>query len=65
MSLEGCGGMTKGCFQSPAGCEPDTCDFFLSWEVNGDGNNVFDMTGDAIAFVAVGFSKSGLMVSEK
>ena len=29
-SAEGCG-VTRGCYRVPKGCEPDECDYFLSW----------------------------------
>lgn len=61
-SSDACG-TTIGCFEFPPGCAgPDTCDFYLTWTLDSNGDNIFDMSGAATSYVAVGFSKSGKMV---
>ena len=62
ITLEGCN-TTKGCFRYPPDCYTvSACSYFLSWTVEG-GRNKFEMAGDVGTYVAVGFSKSGAMVS--
>ncbi|XP_072024040.1 putative ferric-chelate reductase 1 [Amphiura filiformis] len=58
---DGCG-ITKGCFHYPEKCaSPSSCSYFLSWTVEADGSNIFEMTGNVGTYVAVGFSRSGAM----
>ena len=67
MTSTGCG-LTKGCFGSPTSCIDDdatNCEFFVSWNTEQDGSNVFTMTGTASGtYIALGFSKSQSMVKE-
>ena len=60
---DGCG-TTKGCFQSPAGCTgPEDCDFYVSWAKSGGNNLMFELSGKSTSYIALGFSRSGKMVS--
>ena len=64
ISAQGCG-VTKGCFREPEGCTgAEDCTFFSSWTLDHDKNNVFVVSGQAAGYVALGFSKSGGMVSD-
>ena len=64
ISTQGCG-VTKGCFREPEGCTgAEDCTFFSSWTLDHDKNNVFVVSGQAAGYVALGFSKSGGMVSD-
>ena len=64
ISAEGCG-VTKGCFREPEGCTGGAdCTFYASWTLDEDKNNVFVLSGKAAGYVALGFSKSGGMVSD-
>ena len=57
-------GVTKGCFREPEGCTGGAdCTIFAGWHVDEDGNNKFTLSGEAAGYVALGFSKSGGMVS--
>ncbi|XP_072023870.1 putative ferric-chelate reductase 1 [Amphiura filiformis] len=62
LTSTGCG-ITKGCYRSPTTCTSGTdCEYFVSWLSDDDGGIVFSMTGsDASTYIAIGFSKSGVM----
>ncbi|XP_074645675.1 putative ferric-chelate reductase 1 homolog [Tubulanus polymorphus] len=58
-------GVSKGCFQVPAGCSFTNCDYLLTYQANGN-NIVFELSskvtsGTTEPYVAVGFSSDTKM----
>jgi len=65
IDVSGCG-ETKGCFQTPEGCDAASCEFLLTWTAAGDDSVFFEMSAPVDSqnsYVAFGLSQDALMVT--
>lgn len=66
IDVSGCG-ETKGCFQTPEGCDAASCEFLLTWTAAGDDSVFFEMSAPVDSqnsYVAFGLSQDALMGSD-
>jgi len=65
IDVSGCG-QSKGCFQSPDGCDAASCNFLLTWKDSGSDSVLFEMSAPVESrppYVAFGLSQDDNMVT--